>query len=100
LEKRTGKTLKEHESFLDISIIDKNRAEVLTQTNEITFDIMARADFNGDGIEDLLVRTLWYVRDAFGKGTNLFILEKTSSTGPILLTWRYTKGSRKNKFAF
>ncbi len=91
MEERVGKTLKEHESFLDILIIDKNRAEVLTQTDEITFDIMARADFNGDGIEDLLVRTLWYVRDAFGKGSNLFILEKISSTGPILLTWRYTK---------
>ncbi len=89
LEKRAGKTLKEYEPLLDISIIDDNTSEVLTQNHETTFDIMARADFNADGFEDLLVRILWHVRDAFGKGSDLFILEKTSSTGPVVLTWRY-----------
>ncbi len=96
LSMRNGKTLaeyelSEYESSLDISIIDKFEAKVVTKVYQTTFKIMARADFNNDGVEDLLARISWKVREAFGKGSDLFILEKKSTDEPILLTWRYTK---------
>lgn len=87
--RRQGKTLSEYETELKISIKDKNTVDVLTDYDDITYCIMARADFNSDGIEDLLVRMIWHVRDAFGKGSDLFIFEKTSHASPVSLTWRF-----------
>jgi hypothetical protein len=86
---QVGKTLATDELELEISIVDKNKAEVIISSDYINYCIMARADFNQDGLEDLLVRMGWHVRDAFGKGTDLFILEKKSPTDPVTLTWRY-----------
>jgi hypothetical protein len=89
MAERLGKTLAIDEPGLKIKIVDKENADVLTSTDDITYTIMARADFNQDGIEELLVRMNWHVIDAFGKGADLFILEKKSPTDPIALTWRY-----------
>jgi hypothetical protein len=86
---RLGKRLADDEPGLEVKIVDKNNADVLTSTDDITYTIIARSDFNQDGIEDLLVSMNWYVIDAFGKGAGLFILEKKSPTDPVTLTWRY-----------
>ncbi len=91
LDDRKDKIMEEYEKIINISIKDDNTADVLTRTDEIEFRILARADFNNDGIEDLLVTNFWHIRNAFGKGSELFILEKRSATEPISLTWRYTK---------
>ncbi len=89
LEQRAGKTLKEYEPVFEVVSVDKNTVEVMTENYELTYLIMAKADFNVDGYEDLLVAVRWHVRDAFGKGADLFILEKKSLDYPITLTWRY-----------
>ncbi|MBT8339097.1 MAG: hypothetical protein KJP07_03705 [Desulfatitalea sp.] len=89
MSRRQGKTLAAYETAFDVSIQGQNAIKLTTGTDHIMYYIMARYDFNQDGIEDLLVRMSWHVRDAFGKGTDLFILEKTSPTSPITLTWRF-----------
>jgi hypothetical protein len=88
MTRREGKTLSDYETDLSIEIVDKDTIEAETSSDLITYHIMSRADFNKDGIEDLLVRMNWHIRDAFGKGVNLFILEKKSQTGTVILTWR------------
>ncbi len=34
------------------------------------------------------MRVDWHARNAFGQGTDLFILTKTSDSGPVTVSWR------------
>lgn len=51
-----------------------------TSTDKLIYQVVARGDFNGDGIEDVLIRIDWHVIDAFGKGSKLVLITKLSPT--------------------
>lgn len=85
---RQGKTLAAYEKQFSVSIAGDGSAKVVTADDERAYVILARADFDNDGIEDLLVRVNWHARTAMGKGTDLFLLSKKSGSAPIIVTWR------------
>ena len=89
MTRRQGKNLTAYEAKIKISLAADGSVQVMTATDEMTYYIMARADFDGDGAEDLLVRVDWHARNAFGRGTDLFFLAKTSDSGPVTVSWRF-----------
>lgn len=88
LAQRQGRTLSGYEDRFDVSIIGPDSATVITSDDELKYHFMARADFDGDGTEDLLVRIDWRARNAMGRGTELILLSKKSADAPIALVWR------------
>ena len=89
MSRRQGKLLRTYEPSVKTSIIEGGSAEVVTTTEKITYHVMARADFDHDGAEDLLMRVDWSVRKAFGKGADLLLLSKKSSSSAIFVAWRF-----------
>ena len=87
---RINKTIKQAHEKLTISNVN-SRTKILTEEDELYIDIVARGDFNNDKIEDLLVNSDWYARNAFGKHTDLVILTKTGKDKPITIEWRLNK---------
>jgi hypothetical protein len=85
---RSGKTLFAYEKNLRISIAADGSARVVTNDDEIAYVPMARADFDGDGVEDVLVRVDWHARKAFGEGSDLLLLSKDSASGAVVVAWR------------
>lgn len=61
---------------------------ILCDTMEINYVLMARGDFNHDGIEDILLRLDWYITSAFGKGFSLLMLSKSSFSAESNIVWR------------
>ncbi|WP_139309913.1 hypothetical protein [Teredinibacter haidensis] len=45
----------------------------------ITYVVLARADFNNDGFEDIFLRLDWNITTAFGKGFDWIIVSKASA---------------------
>jgi hypothetical protein len=88
IARRQAKTLKAYDPSVRVTEASDGSIHVATATDEMQYQILGRADFTGDGTEDLLIRVDWHVRDALGRGTDLFILEKTSATAPIIVSWR------------
>lgn len=83
------KKLSLNQAYNIISTKEKNKStNILTKTDEFYIDILARGDFNDDGIEDLLVSSQWYARNARGKYNDLVILSKLAKDKPIKVTWR------------
>ncbi len=88
MTRRQGKTLAEYNTAIHITVAPEGSVQVVTDDEEMTYYVMARADFDGDGAEDMLMRVDWHARNAFGQGTDLFILTKTSDSGPVTVSWR------------
>jgi len=88
LERRVGRPLVDYEGKLDITVQPGQALRVVTPRTEMTYQVMARADFTGDGAEDLLVRIDWQALDAFGGGADLLLLEHTEPAGPVRIGWR------------
>ena len=85
--KQKNKSLNQAYKFNTIQ--DKNnKINLITETEEFYIDIIARGDFDNDDIEDLLVSSQWYARNARGKYNDLVILSKTGKDKPIEITWR------------
>lgn len=62
--------------FLSVDAVGEDRMKVITETTSLTMETLARADFNGDGLEDLL---LWVSAGATGGTwgtTTLFLLSR------------------------
>lgn len=91
LNKRKEKTLFNYNKSLEVIIENSSIAKVLTKEDEYYFTVMAKADFTGDGIEDLLIRTEWYARKAFGKHVDLIVLSKISKDTSVKISWRLSK---------
>lgn len=71
------------------SIEDNNNSiKLSTNVEEIYIAVVARGDFDNDGIEDLIVSSQWYPKDAFGKYSDLVILSKIAKDKPIEIIWR------------
>lgn len=88
LKRRTGTVLRSYEKRLTVAVLNTREARLQTATDEIEYAVMARADFDNDGIEDLLVRAQSEARGASGVGVELFLLSKTSKAGQVTLIWR------------
>jgi hypothetical protein len=89
LQGRTG-TLAEQETGLTFNTITPNSATVILDDDmEITYVLMARGDFDNDGVEDMLLRIDWSITSAFGSGFDLLMLSKTAENTPITVQWRY-----------
>lgn len=54
----------------------------------IDYAVIARADFNRDGYQDVFVRMNWYVEDSFGRGFDWVVLTKTSPNSAPMMLWR------------
>ena len=87
---RINKTIKQAHEKLTISNVN-SRTKILTEEDELYIDVVARGDFNNDKIEDLLISSDWYARNAFGKHTDLVILSKESKDKPVTIIWRLNK---------
>jgi len=86
-QQRQNKTI--NQTYKSLKITSKNNtATLITKEDEIYVTILARGDFNNDNIEDLLVSSEWYARNAHGKHTDLVILSKTGKDKAIEIDWR------------
>ena len=86
-KQRENKTIKQ--VFKKIKVSSKNNsATIITSEDEIYFTVLSRGDFNNDKIEDLLVSSEWYAKNANGKHTDLVILSKTGKNKAIKIDWR------------
>ena len=88
LEGRTGTLSTYDESLTFIEAPHKNRIAVEVDDLEVYYVQVARADFNRDGYQDIFIRMDWYVKDAFGKGTDWVVLTKLSPDAAPMMLWR------------
>ena len=86
--KREGRTLIDYEKSLNPTATRPMVVTVRLEGNMmVDYIIMAREDLNNDGIEDLILRLDWDIIDAFGDGTTLIAVSKTSENSPIEILW-------------
>lgn len=88
LQQREGKPL---HSFLkiDTSTLNADRSvSIETEADLLTYRVMGRADFDDDGIEDLLVRIDWSAKGGRGRIFDLFVIAKKTAVGPMAVVWR------------
>jgi len=88
LKQLSHKTLGDYAPEINISLEMDSTAKIINDGDEIYVTLLARGDFAHDGIEDLLVKTEWYARKAFGRHTDLFIFTPTHHKAPINVYWR------------
>jgi len=67
--------------FLSILWRGKDDIEIETDTDESRFRLLSRADFNGDGIEDIVILSEYYVTEGTYGMTDVFVLTRDSSEG-------------------
>ncbi len=88
LEGRKG-LLKDVEPSLAITSIDSHSTQVIVGGDlAITYVVMARGDFDQDGMEDILLRLDWNIVTAFGKGFSLLLLSKPDLSAEAEIIWR------------
>ncbi|MBT0964041.1 hypothetical protein [Denitromonas iodatirespirans] len=85
---KAGERLKSAPHVADIEALPGGRVRVLTRDDEIVYTLMAQGDFDGDGVQDMLLRLDWRARDAFGQGVELLQITRRTPGGPAELTWR------------
>jgi len=88
LNRLSDKTLGNYVAKTKISLEKNNNAKIINNEDEIYVTLLARGDFTHDGVEDLLIKTEWYARKAFGKHADLLILTKTSKKALVNVYWR------------
>ncbi|CAD5366130.1 conserved exported hypothetical protein [Rubrivivax sp. A210] len=84
LARRAGKTLGAFEKALRVELRPDGSALARSRGDERVYTVMARADFDGDGFEDLLLRA----QSRAGRASDLLLVAKTTPTGAIKLIWR------------
>lgn len=88
LDNRLGSLL-DIEPNLKVIAVNENAVELsLAGDLVVNYVPMARGDFNGDGIEDMLLRLDWYISSAFGKGFDLVMVTQLSNDSQPQLLWR------------
>ena len=88
LEGRTGSLSSYDKSLTFVAASPENSISVEVDGLEVHYTQVARADFNRDGYQDIFIRMDWFVKDAFGKGTDWVVLTKLSSVEDPMLLWR------------
>lgn len=86
-----------HQDFKVISA-DNGVVEVaLSLDTQVNYRLIARGDFDADGVEDMLLRLDWYTHNAFGKGFDLVMVSQTGKNTEPLVIWRYNPAIEHNK---
>jgi hypothetical protein len=62
-----------------------NEVDIITPISHNTVALMARADFNGDGLEDLLVRTSGSARGGTLSGTAVYVLSRDTDDSALFV---------------
>lgn len=88
LDLRGDKTLKQHEKDLVITVQGRDEARVTTPRDMWQYVVLAQADFDGDGIEDLLIRVDWRCLEGTAAGSEAFVLSKPTADSPTKVIWR------------
>ncbi len=88
LERRIGTLLAYDASLTFVETSGESRISVEVDNLEVHYIQIARADFNRDGYQDVFIRMDWYVKDAFGKGTDWVVLTKLSPNDEPMMLWR------------
>ncbi|TVT50873.1 MAG: hypothetical protein FHP94_00760 [Denitromonas halophila] len=73
---------------VNIEALPGGRVRVLTRTDDSVYTLMAQGDFDGDGVQDMLLRLDWRTHDAFGRGVDLLQITRRSAGGATELNWR------------
>lgn len=88
LEGRVG-TLGKFDSSLTFSkAANENSIEVEVDGMVVTYEQLARADFNRDGYQDIFVRMSWYIKEASGSGVSWIVLTQRPSDASPMMLWR------------
>ena len=91
LTKRLGKTLGTYDKNTQLQSEGAHTTKLLTKDDEFYITELARGDFTGDGIEDVLIKTEWYARHAHGKHADLLILSMPNKAQSVTVFWRLNK---------
>jgi len=83
------KTLMQAFNAITVSENSANSISASYDGLDVDYDILGRKDLNGDGHEDVLLMMTYHIIEGSGRGTQLFALSKTRSTGPITVLWDY-----------
>ena len=70
-------------SLRELEIASDQEMTFETDHESFTMEILARADFNFDGFDDILLRSSLYIFEATGGGTELFLLTR-DAPGSVL----------------
>ena len=70
---------------------NNHSVKIVTPADEYYISVLARADFNNDGIEDLLIKSEWYARHAHGKHADILIITRKSDNLKSVIIWRANK---------
>lgn len=80
------------EAYTVTKVQKKNKSvNIYSKEDHFSIKVLARGDFDEDGLEDLLIASEWYARNARGKFNDLVIVTKKSANKPIEITWRIHK---------
>lgn len=75
---RLGEKLKDYQKKFTMKPGRNGAIDVETETDNLLYQVIATGDFNGDKIEDALIRIDWRVIGAFGKGSKMVMVTKIS----------------------
>ncbi len=87
LDGRNG-NLDEKEPTLKLLESGDHNVKVSMDNMVIDYVLLARADFNRDGYQDLFVRMDWYIKDSFGQGFDWVVLTKIAPDASPMVLWR------------
>jgi hypothetical protein len=88
LDGRTEMLLGDDSTFKFVEARNDNEVRLDVDNMDVFYTQIARADFNRDGVQDIFVRMDWYVKGAFGKGTDWVVLTKLSASDQPRMLWR------------
>lgn len=76
------------ESALTLLETGDHNVKVFMDDMVIDYVLLARADFNRDGYQDVFVRLDWDIEDSFGKGFDWVVLTKIAPNASPMVLWR------------
>lgn len=88
---RQGLSIKSYDVDVRVTVDKENVFKILTNEDEVYLTLLARGDFTSDGLEDLLVQSEWYARNAHGKYVDLLVLSKTANDKNVEISWRLNR---------
>jgi len=87
LEGRSGNLGKQEP---DLTLVESGENSVKASMDDmvVNYVIVARADFNRNGHQDLFIRMDWYIENSFGDGSDWIVLTLTSPEEKPMMLWR------------